>query len=100
MKLIIDIPNWLYNAIMEHHEPVYSQSLGDAVRDGTPLQKGYGRLIDADAYRKELRIEIPNLDYDGSLEPYEEGIYSAIMSLDDTPTIIEADKEVQDADSN
>lgn len=46
MKVIIDIPNWLYNAIMEHHEPVYSQSLGDAVRDGTPLPKRYGDLKD------------------------------------------------------
>jgi hypothetical protein len=50
MNIVIDIPNWLYNAIMEHREPVYSQSLGDAVRDGTPLPKGHGDLID----RKEL----------------------------------------------
>ena len=39
MKIVIDVSNWLYNAIMEHREPVYSQSLGDAVRDGTPLDE-------------------------------------------------------------
>lgn len=35
--VVVDIPNWLYDAMMEHREPVYSQSLGDAVRDGIPL---------------------------------------------------------------
>ncbi len=39
MKVIVDIPNWLYNAMMECKEPQYSRSLGDAVRDGTPLPK-------------------------------------------------------------
>lgn len=37
MKVVVDIPNWLYDAMMGHREPIYSQSLGDAVRDGTPL---------------------------------------------------------------
>lgn len=46
MKVVIDIPNWLYLAILEHKEPVYSQSLGDAVRDGKTLPKGHGRLFD------------------------------------------------------
>ena len=46
MKVVVDIPNWLYNAIMECQEPHYSKSLGDAVRDGTQLPKGHGDLID------------------------------------------------------
>ena len=37
MLVLVDIPNWLYDAMMKHCEPVYSQSLGDAVRDGIPL---------------------------------------------------------------
>ena len=37
MRVLIDVPNWLYDAMQEHREPVYSQSLGDAVRDGIPL---------------------------------------------------------------
>ena len=53
-KVVVDIPNWLYNAMMEHKEPVYSQSLGEAVRDGKSLPKGYGRLIDANAYLKKV----------------------------------------------
>ena len=49
MKIVIDVPNWLYNAIMEHREPVYSQSLGDAVRDGTPLPEG-AEILTKEAY--------------------------------------------------
>ncbi len=48
MQVLIDIPNWLYNAIIECNEPHYSKSLGDAVRDGVPLPKGHGKLVDAD----------------------------------------------------
>ena len=90
MQLVIEISDKFYKNILNN-----TYDYGDMnviIQNGTPLPKGHGRLIDADAYRKELRIEIPNLDYDGSLEPYEEGIYSTIMSLDDTPTIIEAEE--------
>lgn len=86
MKIVIDIPNWLYNAIMEHHEPVYSHSLGDAVRDGgVPLPKGHGKLIDAnevvllyDSYRKG-----------NALKGDDDAFLNAIRR---TSTIIEADK--------
>lgn len=49
MKVIVDIPNWLYNAMMECKEPQYSRSLGDAVRDGTPLPK---RTTNGDIIKK------------------------------------------------
>lgn len=78
MQIVIDIPNWLYNAILEHKEPIYSQSLGEAVRDGTPLPKGHGRLIDADALNF-------NADYNEPL--------ISKLDFDNAPTIIEADKE-------
>ena len=89
MRLIIDIPNWLYNAIMKCEEPQYSKSLGDAVRDGTPLPKGHGRLIDAD----DLDITtIETGDYSGN------EILDIVLKedIDDAPTIIEADKESED----
>lgn len=35
--VIIKIGNWLFNAIKEGKEPKYSNSLGDAVRDGISL---------------------------------------------------------------
>ena len=51
MLVVVNIANWLYNAMMEHREPGYSRSLGEAVRDGIPLPKGHGRLIDADVLK-------------------------------------------------
>ena len=83
MRVVVDIPNWLYNAMLEHKEPIYSQSLGEAVRDGTPLPKGHGRLIDADDYKKNVCT-------------YQQtGCGDCKHSLccpEDAPTIIEADK--------
>ncbi len=77
MVVVVDIPNWLYNAMLEHREPTYSQSLGDAVRDGIPLPKGHGELID----RGELLKQ-----------PIDEANYpSNYVRI--APTVIEEDKE-------
>lgn len=57
MKIVIDIPNWFYNAMMEHSKPIYSQSLGDAVRDGTPLPEGHGDLIDKEKFKKWIETQ-------------------------------------------
>ena len=79
MQVLIDIPNWLYNAIMEHKEPIYSQSLGEAVRDGMPLPKGHGKLVDLDQM----------------CDNYWDGNYMEIHAEDlkNIKTIIEADTE-------
>ena len=89
MKLIIDIPNWLYNAIMEHHEPVYSQSLGDAVRDGTPLPKGHGKLKDVDEL---LKCAFVRNDDEGDIFVSQ---YYCIEKSDfnNLPTIIDAESD-------
>ena len=82
MQVVIDVPNWLYFAILEHKEPIYSQSLGDAVRDGTPLPKGHGKLIDADALYADLTF------------PTQQFAKAFRQILDDAPTmIIPTDKE-------
>lgn len=86
MQIVIDIPNWLYNAIMEYKEPRYSKSLGDAVRDGTPLPKGHGKLIDVgQCDRKLFYQQCGGAD---SLITVESA-FDMLMSL---PAIIEADK--------
>lgn len=60
MKVVIDVPNWLYFAMLEHKEPVYSQSLGDAVRDavrdGTSFPKELSRKFE------EIVVEYPPED--------------------------------------
>lgn len=55
MRVMVDIPNWLYHAMQEHREPIYSQSLGEAVREGKPFPKSHGRLIilSEDAIKRE-----------------------------------------------
>ena len=93
MQIVIDVPNWLYNAMLEHKEPIYSQSLAEAVRDGTPLPKGHGDLKDADKL-KHAFIKW-SMVVQGSFTDYD--IASIVCN---SPTIIEADKaeesEVED----
>lgn len=57
----------------------------NAIKNGTPLPKGHGRLIDAD-------VVINNL-FNSSL--YDDDYYYGIAwrKVKNTPTIIEADKE-------
>ena len=67
MKLIIEIPEEEYNRIKEWEDSItgYQTSLVlyRAVRNGTPLPKGHGRLVDENyiiaelVYRKHLLSE-------------------------------------------
>ena len=56
-------------------------AMASAIRNGTPLPKGHGRLIDADALRCE------NADFD-TYNDY----CTMFDEIDIAPTIIEADK--------
>ena len=62
-----------------------------SVLNGTPLPKGHGRLIDADAKQRELADE-----YHGMISDESMNIYKIIQMLDEVPTIIEADTESED----
>ena len=72
MQLVIEIDENEYIGIKSfpngNTSYPWTLHLYDAVRNGTPLPKGHGRLVDAD-------------------RAYE------FNSIDDMPTIIEADKE-------
>ena len=80
IELLIKIPEELYKDIKEHGLCGYCSDreiMSEAICNGTPLPKGHGRLIDADAL-------IFNADY-----------YEPLISkrdFDFAPTIIEADK--------
>lgn len=69
MKLVIDISEEDYEYIKNSNDMNFN-----AIKNGTPLPKGHGRLIDAD----ELLEEINQFDY-----------YDNVR---EAPTIIEADK--------
>lgn len=88
MKIVIDIPEVFYEYCKAQTDATEIQL---AVKNGVPLPKGHGRLIDADAEIKKIqdisdRVKNRNascLDvYDGEI---------AAMRL--ASTIIEADKE-------
>ena len=45
MQIVIDIDDWMYSEILKG---VKYQGLEHNIKNGTPLPKGHGRLIDAD----------------------------------------------------
>ena len=73
MQIVIDIPDRIYKMINAKYwlGSIDTDVLNKAIRIGTLLPKGHGRLIDAD----ELFIDIEWSD------------------IENAPTIIEADKE-------
>lgn len=95
MQIMINLPDKMYNDYYKHKDEVMriGSEIDKCVANGIPLPVGHGRLIDADVCYNELKKEIPNVDIDCSLKPYEEGIYSAMMEIKDTPTILEAESE-------
>ena len=80
MEIVIKIDENIYTRLFDNGIGVSLNDnieMSNAIRNGTPLPKGHGRLIDADAL-------IFNADY-----------YEPLISkrdFDFAPTIIEADK--------
>jgi hypothetical protein len=88
MKIVIDIPEDYYKAIKEI--PV-EQSTADMmiIRKGTPLPKGHGRLIDADALEKKMCDRETEMGDDKAL--WESSAVSVALDMF-AQTIIEADR--------
>lgn len=72
MQIVIDIPDTFYQAIKSDKYGVHQGRIYDIIRNGTPLSKGHGRLIDADELESRMKIG-----------------YCIVRNA---PTIIEADK--------
>lgn len=73
IELVIKIPS-NYDLSKIQNGSIASKIILNAVANGTPLPKGHGRLIDADALAYELK-------------------HFGEICLDEAMTIIEADKE-------
>lgn len=94
MQIVINIPEVFYEALRNTDEIISGQRSGktlmsvifNAVANGTPLPKVHGRLGDLDALEEEISSWGMN-DY----EPLD-----FIDAIDDAPTVIEADKEVEE----
>ena len=92
MEIVIKIPDGIYDFLKEHPDR-QSPYATEWIRQGTPLSKGHGALKDADEVMKVMER---NCDMQDLYLP----IHFKQFALDEAPTIIEADKEVDDGDSN
>lgn len=94
MKLVIDIPEDQYTTLNAKTQDdivdvIDHGALIKAIKNGTPLPKGHGRLIDADDVKENHRKWIGYLD--------EDMIARLNIAIDKyVPTIIEADKGEQE----
>ena len=82
IELIIKIPEKECKNICLMSKDGIGMALYDWVANGTPLPKGHGDLVDRDAVYKA---------YD-----YSDIEYTMMNALEDAPTIIEADHEVEE----
>ena len=92
MQIVIDIPEKIYKHIIFQKLPCQQlpYGLSDMIKNGTPLPKGHGRLVDISKIDED-RIESDNPMIHLTIN----GEYTEAISLDylnDLPTIIEADK--------
>lgn len=97
MQLVIDIPKDAYDFIKR--TGYHTQSLYEAIKNGVPLPKGHGRIVDVIGKIDEDRIDKDNPIIYLTIN----GEYTEAVSLDyinNLPTIIEADKEGKDASTN
>ena len=110
MKLLVEIDEKKYVSIKKCLESgMELDAWQEAVANGTPLPKGHGRLIDADAFIDGLRDASKRQRYNKCLIDefltVEDVFQAVIESLEnkglaegDAPTIIEACKEEQSND--
>lgn len=91
----INIKNAIKTLIEYGFERASMSKVCLAIIDGTPLPKGHGRLIDADALEKKMCDREEELGDDRAL--WESSAVSVALDMF-APTIIEADQESEDKD--
>ena len=87
MKIVIDIDEDVYEDAMNDIPNGLCKYSNEAIRKGTPLPKGHGRLIDADVYQTKLAEKAKRLNNLDTIN----GLCGAVALLGDTETIIDAD---------
>jgi hypothetical protein len=96
MQIVIDIPDEEYKRMKAGRSVFLTAQRGGgktitidlikAVRNGIPLPKGHGRLIDADAMKTIKNIQSANFNAFELIRYW----------IDNQPTIIEADREEEE----
>lgn len=94
MNLAIFIPEQLYaNIIEDNCSMADMRILLTIIKHGTPLPKGHGRLIDADALKKDDEVTIwktRDSSRTGKTLKFFSELF--IKKIEDAPTIIEAEE--------
>lgn len=88
MQIVIDIDENLYTRLFDNGVDNYDDAvdMAKAIRKGTPLPKGHGRLIDED--------KLHNCECKGNFSECDTCLDDDLCNLvNDAPTIIEADTE-------
>ncbi|MBO7696773.1 MAG: hypothetical protein J6T10_29450 [Methanobrevibacter sp.] len=90
MKIVIDIDENVYKKLMD--KTICVVDIFNAIKNGTPLPKGHGDLIDRNSVYQIVRpIEQSDVEWGVTAETAIQLIYDAFNKA---PTIIEADTEV------
>jgi hypothetical protein len=94
MQIVIDIDNDIAHGIIDgqNDEPrdivrSFQATIADAIKNGTPLPKGHGRLIDADALEKKMCDREMEMGDDQAL--WESSAVSVALDMF-APTVIES----------
>ena len=96
MKLIIDISEETYNAVIgdEWIDSEYIYNIINSIQNGTPLPKGHGRLGDLDQLERIMYRKA--FETDSDMQKWDSGCWIRYKmfenSMEEMPTIIEADK--------
>ena len=96
MKIVIDIPSemydWLDNGFPDEDD---AEKLWQIVKNGIPLPKGHGRLIDASRLKVELECGIRAGNYEKGYEkyPHINSMDDCVDAVEYADTIIEADTD-------
>jgi len=92
MQIVIDIPEGKYNCIKDKmYCGIYDSDLYNEIANGTPLPKGHGRLIDYGYIVDAIDDWVNAEEY-----RYTNATDYLRKRVANTPTTIEADKEVQE----
>lgn len=101
MQIVIDIPQDTYIATCnESMLPPDVRNVVNAIKNGTPLPKGHGDLIDRSKIYKAIPAEEDNCAGMGmtleEMDAYNDGIDAMYLCIKGAPTIIKADNESEE----